>query len=68
LFQLTGVNSDERKQVEAECWKIRAEAFRVLVKARDSGYDEGSLEAEAEAFSWSLEQLDNEALREWLLQ
>jgi hypothetical protein len=67
LFQLTGVHNDERKLAESECWKIRAEAFRILVAAKNSGYDEESLEAEAGAFSWSLEQLDNEALREWLV-
>lgn len=67
MFQLTGIDASERKQAEAECWKIRTDAFRILVKARDAGHEENSLDAEAGAFSWSVDQLDNEALREWLL-
>jgi len=51
------------KNLEAECWQIRKESYRILAELRDEG---ALVKTAAAAFGWSLEQLDSEALRDWL--
>jgi len=51
------------KNLEAECWQIRKESYRILAELRDEGE---LVKTAAAAFGWSLEQLDSEALRDWL--
>lgn len=51
------------KNLEAECWQIRKESYRILAALRDEGQ---LVKSAAAAFGWSLEQLDSEALRDWL--
>ena len=51
------------KNLEAECWQIRKESYRILAKLRDEGQ---LVKSAAAAFGWSLEQLDSEVLRDWL--
>lgn len=51
------------KSLEAECWQIRKESYKILAKLRDEGQ---LVKSAAAAFGWSLEQLDSEVLRDWL--
>lgn len=51
------------KSLEAECWQIRKESYKILAKLRDEGQ---LVKSAAAVFGWSLEQLDSEVLREWL--
>lgn len=60
ISNVIGVNCDRAKN---ECWEIRKSAYKILAKARDEGQ---LVKRAANAFGWSLEQLDSEALREWL--
>lgn len=51
------------KNLEAECWQIRKESYKILAKLRDEGQ---LVKSAAATFGWSLEQLDSEVLRDWL--
>lgn len=64
-LRYANVSPQRRKQLEADAWTIRKDAYPLLVKL----YDEGWLAAEeaASGFSWSVNQLENESLRSWLL-
>lgn len=53
------------KNLEAECWQIRKESYKILAKLRDEGQ---LVKSAAAVFGWSLEQLDSEVLREWLCE
>ena len=60
MYATIGINS---KQLEGECWEVRRDAFRILVKLRDEGQD---VKVAASSFGWGLEQLDSDVLRSWL--
>ena len=53
----------DTRTLEAECWETRREAYRILVKAKDDGND---VSVAANTFGWSLRQLDDQVLRDWL--
>jgi hypothetical protein len=63
LYRSEKTVTDAQKNLQADCWEIRKEAFRVLVKAHDAGFP---VLAEATAFGWETGQLENPALRDWL--
>jgi hypothetical protein len=60
MYKAIGINT---KNLEAECWEIRKEAFSILVKLRTDGQD---VTIAANSFGWSVNQLDSDALRSWL--
>ena len=66
ILQEADLAQDVQKQLKAECWTLRKDAFKILVKAMDAGIDISSVKAEARPFRWSLAQLENEPLRSWL--
>lgn len=63
LLKSIGSSPETRKALEADCWKIRTEAFRILVKLYDEGKD---VNGAAACFGWNTVQLGNSVLRDWL--
>lgn len=63
LKEIEPSQSKAQKQLYAECWEIRRKVYPILVKARDEGRD---IEAEAIPFNWSVAQIDDPILRDWL--
>lgn len=60
VYKSIGINS---KAVEAECWEVRKQAYRILVKTKDEGHD---VLVAANTFGWTEKQLDDQTLRDWL--
>ncbi len=60
MYKAIGIDT---KALEGECWEIRRDAYRILVKTRDEGHD---VSTAASSFGWGLEQLDSSVLRDWL--
>ena len=63
LKEIEPNQSMAQKQLYADCWEIRKAAYRILVKEMDAG---GAIEQEALPFNWSVAQLSDTILRDWL--
>lgn len=59
--------SKASQKLAAECWTMRRDAYRILAKAVGEQFD-AAIERESLPFGWSLEQLTDAILREWLLR
>jgi hypothetical protein len=63
LCKRIGSREDAVMGLSTQAWKIRREAYPLLVKLADEGAD---MREAAAGFGWSAEQLDSEHLRGWL--
>jgi hypothetical protein len=62
-----GHPSKASQKLANECWIMRRDAYRILAKAVGEQFD-AAVERESLPFGWSLEQLTDAILREWLLR
>lgn len=60
LMELAGLSPEKHK---ADVWKMRTEAYRILVKLFDRGYD---VRLTAGQFGWYAEHLESQTMRNWL--
>lgn len=58
--------SSAQKQLAAECWTYRRNAYKILARAVGKQFDV-AIERESLPFGWTLEHLTSDILREWLL-
>jgi hypothetical protein len=66
ILQYLGMGNPEVESLGWDCWTLRKDAFRTLVKVYDSNGDEDFLRFWAGKFGWDYEQLGKESLRTWL--
>jgi hypothetical protein len=66
IFRLLGTQDQELKTLEWDCWMLRRDAYRTLVKLYDGGGDESYARFWAEKFGWRFDQLRSPSIRDWL--